>query len=94
MEDKKMKNIIDKLEGYTPSDEEISIIENLADKYMDKSEEDIFVEVIKVKSDMEDKISDEQYASILEKLDTIRPMLNEEQNIKLNKVIELLNKDK
>ncbi|HAE92814.1 MAG TPA: hypothetical protein DCG60_09290 [Tissierella sp.] len=60
MEDKKMKNIIDKLEGYTPSDEEISIIENLADKYMDKSEEDIFVEIIKVKSDMEDKISDEQ----------------------------------
>lgn len=94
MKDKKIKNIIDNIGGYNPSDEEISMIGNLADKYMDKSEEDIFVEIIKAKSKMEEQISDEQYAEILEKLEAIRPMLSDEQNAKLDKVLGLLNGDK
>lgn len=94
MKDKKVKNIIDNMEGYSPSDKEISMIEDFADKYMDKSEEDIFVEIIKVKSEMEEQISDEQYEEIMEKLEAIRPMLSDEQNAKLNKVLDLLNGDK
>ena len=94
MKDRKIKKIIDNIEEYNPSDEEISMIGNLADRYMDKSEDDIFVEIIRVKSEMEDQMSDEQFATILEKLGSIRPMLSEEQNNKLDKILEMLNKEK
>ncbi len=94
MKDKKIKKIIDNIEEYNPREEEIAIIGNLADKYMDKSEDDIFVEIIRVKSEMEDQMSEEQFAAILEKLESIRPILSEEQNEKLDRIIEMLNKDK
>lgn len=94
MKDKKIKKIINDIGEYNPSEEDILMIGNFADKYMDKSEDDIFVEIIRVKSEMEDQMSEEQFATILEKLESIRPMLSEEQNAKLDKIIEMLNKDK
>lgn len=94
MKGKDIKNIIDNIEDYSPSDEDIIVIGNLADKYRDQSEDDIFVEIIRAKNEMGDEMSEEQYAAIFEKLDSIRPMLSEEQNEKLDKVLELLDKDK
>ncbi|CAK7008488.1 hypothetical protein KQI38_00710 [Tissierella carlieri] len=94
MKDKKIKKMIDNIGEYNPSDAELSMIGNLADKYMDKSDEDIFVEIIRVKSEMEDQMSEEQFATILEKLESIRPMLSEEQNTKLDKILEMLDKNK
>lgn len=94
MKDKKVKKIINDIGEYNPSEEDILMIGNFADKYMDKSDDDIFVEIIRVKSEMEDQMSEEQFATILEKLESIRPMLSEEQNAKLDKIIEMLNKDK
>ncbi len=94
MKDKKIKKMIDNIGEYNPSDVELSMIGNLADKYMDKSDEDIFVEIIRVKSEMEDQMSEEQFATILEKLESIRPMLSEEQNTKLDKILEMLDKNK
>ncbi len=94
MKNRKIKKIMDNIENYNPTEEDVLIIGNLADKYLDKSEDDIFVEIIRVKSEMEDQMSEEQFATILEKLEAIRPMLSEEQNDKLDKVLEMLNKDK
>lgn len=94
MKDKKVKKIINDIGEYNPSEEDILMIGNFADKYMDKSDDDIFVEIIRVKSEMEDQMSEEQFAAILEKLESIRPILSEEQNEKLDRIIEMLNKDK
>ena len=94
MKDKHIKKIIDNIEEYNPSEAEVLMIGNFADKYKDKSEEDIFVEIIKVKGEMEDQISEEQFETILNKLDSIRPMLSDEQNEKLDKVLEMLNNNK
>lgn len=94
MKGKDIKSIIDNIEEYKPSDAEVLMIGNFAESYKDKSEDDIFVEIIRVKDEMGDKISEEQYETILNKLDSIRPMLSEEQNEKLDKVLELLNKNK
>lgn len=94
MKEKDIKNIIKNIEGYSPSEADVLMIGNFADRYKDKSEDDIFVEIIRVKGEMGDQITDEQYASILEKLDGIRPMLSEEQNEKLDKVLKLLNQNK
>lgn len=94
MKDKDIKGIIDNIEEYEPSGAEVLMIGNFAEKYKDKSDDDIFVEIIRVKDEMEDQISEEQYETILNKLDSIRPMLSEEQNEKLDKVLEILNKNK
>lgn len=94
MKDKDIKNIIDNIEEHKPSDAEVLMIGNFAESFKDRSEDDIFVEIIRVKDEMEDQISEEQYETILSKLDSIRPMLNEEQNGKLDKVLEILNKNK
>lgn len=94
MKDKHIKKFIDNIEEYNPSEVEVLMIGNFADKYKDKSEEDIFVEIIKVKGEMEDQISEEQFDTILSKLDSIRPMLSDEQNEKLDKVLEMLNNKK
>ena len=94
MKDKHIKKFIDNIEEYNPSEAEVLMIGNFADRYKDKSEEDIFVEIIKVKGEMEDQISEEQFDTILSKLDSIRPMLSDEQNEKLDKVLEMLNNKK
>lgn len=94
MKNRKIKKIMDNIENYNPTEEDVLIIGNLADKYLDKSDDDIFVEIIRVKSEMEDQMSEEQFATILEKLEAIRPMLSEEQNDKLDRILEMLNKDK
>lgn len=93
----KKKNIEDfdkKIQDYNPSNEEILAIENLADKYMDKTDDDIFVEIIRVNSEIEKQMTEEQYAAIFEKLESLKPMLSEEQNAKLDKIIEVLKKEK
>lgn len=94
MKDKDIKNIIDNIEEHKQSDAEVLMIGNFAESFKDRSEDDIFVEIIRVKDEMEDQISEEQYETILSKLDSIRPMLNEEQNGKLDKVLEILNKNR
>lgn len=94
MKEKDIKKIMDNIGDYNPSAKDMVIIGNLANKYQDKSDEDIFVEIIRVKDEMGDSMSEEQYQSILEKLDDIRPMLSEEQNEKLDRVLELLGEDK
>ena len=94
MKEKDIKKIMDNIEDYNPSPKDMIIIGNLANKYQDKSDEDIFVEIIKVKDEMGDSLSEEQYHNILEKLDSVRPMLSEEQNEKLDRVLELLGEDK
>ena len=94
MKEKDIKRIMDNIGDYNPSAKDMIIIGNLANKYQDKSDEDIFVEIIRVKDEMGDSMSEEQYQSILEKLDGIRPMLSEEQNEKLDRVLELLEGDK
>lgn len=97
MKDKNIKDIIkniDKDIEYTPSEEDVLILENLSEDYKDKSEEDIFVEIIRINNEMEEGMSKEQYQAIFEKLSSIRPILTEEQNNKLDKILEALDKNK
>lgn len=94
MKQKDIKNFINNMKEYSPTAKEILEVDNIADRYKDKSEEDIFVEIIKVNSEMEEQMSEEQYAEIFEKLESVRPILSEEQNAKLDKILELLNKNK
>ncbi|WMM26872.1 hypothetical protein RBU61_09430 [Tissierella sp. MB52-C2] len=93
MKKKDIKNIVDNIGKYNPSEEDITLIENLQDAYKDKSDDELFVEIIRVNSEMEEQMSKEQYEEMFNKLESIRPMLSEEQNSKLDKILRILDKD-
>ena len=84
---------MEKIKEYNPSQEDIEAIENLAEAYKDKSEDDIFIEIIKVNDTLERNLSEDEYREIFEKLESIRPLLSEEQNRKLDRILDLLDKE-
>lgn len=90
MKDKNIDEIVKQIKEYQPSKEEIEKFENLADMYQDKSEDDIFVEIIRVNQELEEQLSEEEYREIFEKLESIRPLLSEEQNAKLDRIMDML----
>lgn len=97
MKDKNIRDIINNIDDvgeYVPSEDDVIILENLSKDLKDKSEDDIFVEIIRLNNEMEEKMSEEQYEAIFEKLNSIRPALSEEQNKKLDKILEVLEKEK
>ncbi len=97
MKNKNIKDIIkniDDISKYEPNEEDVSMLKDLTKDYKDKSEDDIFVEIIKLNNEMEDEMTEEQYEAIFKKLDSIRPVLSEEQNSKLDRILEVLNKER
>lgn len=84
--------IIEELKDIEPTEEEIEMVNNLAEIYSDKSEEDIFVEIIKLNEEMASKMEEDEYNAIFEKLESIKPFLDEEQQKKLEKIMKVLRK--
>jgi len=76
-----------------PAKEQMKIVEKMADSYKDKTEDEIFFEIIRVNSEMESELSSEKYNEILDKLKSIRPLLSKAQNEKLDMVLKALNKE-
>lgn len=94
MKNKDFKDIMNEAKDYNPTDEDIMIIENLTDAYKDKTEDDIFVEIIKVNDKMQENMTREEYDAIFEKLNAMRSILDENQVAKLDMVLEVLNRDR
>jgi hypothetical protein len=86
--DELLKNIKENM----PDKEQLSKLEKLAEDYKDKSDDEIFFEIIKINKEMENELSPDKYNEILEKLETVRPLLSDEQNAKLNIVLKALGK--
>lgn len=87
-----IKKVMEQFQHFTPSEEQVEKIETLRDAYADKSEEEIFFEIINVNKNMEKEMTKEEYEEIFEKLNNIRPLLNEEQLEKLDKILYILGK--
>lgn len=87
------EDLINSIKQNMPRKEQMKIVEKMADSYKDKSEDEIFFEIIKVNNEMESELSSEKYNEILEKLKSIRPLLSKTQNEKLDMVLKALNKD-
>jgi uncharacterized protein YbaP (TraB family) len=84
------QDIMDEFQNFSPTDEDIEKISILTEAYKDKSEEDIFFEIIKINEDMENTMSDEEYERVFQQLESLRPVLNEEQLKKLDKILYIL----
>lgn len=87
------EELINKIKDNIPNEEQVDIVEKMSEKYKDKSEDEIFIEIIRMNKDMEEGMSPEKYKEILEKLDAIRPMLTSAQKLKLDLVLKALKKE-
>jgi len=75
-----------------PNDDHLEMVDQIAENLKDKSDDEIFFEIIRINKEMESELSTEKYNEILEKLDSIRPMLSKTQNFKLDLVLKALKK--
>ena len=89
---KDIHEAMEEFKDFKPTEEQIDQFEELADAYSDKSEDEIFFEIIKVNEKMETEMSKEEYEELFEKLNSIRPLLSEEQLEKLDKILYILGK--
>jgi len=87
--EKLMENLKDKIE---PTEAQFDNLKNIAEQYSGKSDNEIFFEIIKLNKKFSEEMSKEEYEEKLKKLETIRPLLSEEQSRKLDKILEVLKK--
>lgn len=87
---KDVEDILKGLENLNSNEKDLDRIRGMADEYANKSEKEIIFEMIQLKEKMDENMNEEEYSEILEKLDAIRPLLNEEQLMKLDEILDLL----
>ncbi len=90
--DKDINKAIEEFSDFKPTEEQMSKFQELANAYSDKSEEDFFVEIIRVNEQMQKEMDSEEYEELFEKLNSIRPLLDEEQLEKLDRLLDILGK--
>ncbi len=72
------------------NEEDIEKIKGVAGRFEDKSDDDLFVEIINLNEQMEKDLSFEEYEAIFEQLDEIRHLLTEDQSEKLDRILRQL----
>lgn len=89
----KIKEALENIKGgFNPNDDQMSQLKDVAEAYSDKSQDDVFVEIIELNKKLSDEMGAEEFQNKMKQIEDIRPMLNEEQGKKLDKVLEALNK--
>jgi uncharacterized secreted protein with C-terminal beta-propeller domain len=87
-----LKNIIEQMKDTSPTEEQINQIRDMAEDYSDKSEDEIFFEIIKINKQMKETMGEDEYNKLIEKLNNIRPLLDAEQREKLDMVLKTIKK--
>lgn len=86
------KDIIENIKKGYLDDDSLDKLKDIKEKYDDKSEEEVIVEIIQLNSNIKESMSDDEYDSMLEKLENIRHLLSDEQSKKLDSVLNIINK--
>ena len=87
------KDFMKDLGKYNVDENDLNRIKDLAGDYEDKSEEEIYMEIIRINDEIEKEMSYEEYEALFEKLKDIRPLLNDDQNQKLDFLLKTLKRD-
>lgn len=88
-----MKKAMEEFKDFQPTEEQIEIIGEMKDSVSDKSEDEVFFEIIRLNDEMEQKLSKEEYEEIFKKLDSMRPLLDREQLEKLDRILYILEQE-
>lgn len=87
------KDFMKGLDKYNIDKNDLNRIKDLSEDYEDKSEEEIYVEIIRINEEIEKEMSYEEYEALFEKIKTIRPLLNKDQNEKLDFLLKTLKRN-
>lgn len=79
-----------KIGNFEFDENQMDLIEGVTDEFKDKTEDEIFVEIINLNDQMEKDLSFEEYEAIFDQLDNIRHLLSDEQLKKLDKLLRQL----
>ncbi|NLY45891.1 MAG: hypothetical protein GX053_07885 [Tissierella sp.] len=85
-----MKKKFGDLGDFEIKEDQIEMIEGVTSKFKDKSDDEIFVEIINLNEQMAQDLSFEEYEAIFEQLDEIRHLLSEDQLEKLDRILREL----
>ncbi|NLN14490.1 MAG: hypothetical protein GX185_02670 [Tissierellia bacterium] len=78
------------MEEFEFNQEDVERIESITREFKDKSDDEIFMEIINLNEQMEKDLSYEEYEAIFEQIESIRHLLTEEQEAKLDRLLEQL----
>lgn len=81
---------IDDLANMKQPEEQLEHLKDMADVYSDKSEDEIIFEIIELNKKVESEMSSEEYSELIERIEQIKPFLDEEQIEKLDKVLKII----
>lgn len=88
---KNLEEILEKFKGKIEiKQEQLEELKELANKYSNRTEEELMLEVMKYSKIFSKDMTKEEYLNKIKKLEKIRPFLNEEQSKKLDKLVEIL----
>ena len=94
MDNKNIEKLMENFKGkMQPTEEQMEKMKSLAENYSGKSDDEILFEIIKLNKKMTEDMSPEEYQDKLRKLEMIRPLLNEDQQNKLDKVLAILKQE-
>ena len=88
-----IKKVMDEFNDFKPTEKQMEAIGEVADAYSDKSEDEVLFEIIEINKNMKNEMTKEEYEELFEKLNSIKPLLSEEQLEKLDRILEILGKD-
>lgn len=85
-----LKKVLEKIGDVNPTEEQLDTMKKVSEGYSDKSEDEIFFEIIRLNEKMEEAMDPEEYGDLMERLEEIRPLLDQDQIERLDKVLEVL----
>lgn len=85
-----MKKKFGDLGEFEFNEDDIEKIKGVTSRFEDKSDDELFVEIINLNEQMEKDLSFEEYEAIFEQLGEIRHLLTEDQLEKLDRILRQL----
>lgn len=76
------------------TDDQLNKLKDIASQYTEKSEEELLFDIVNLNRKISGDGNNDDFEKKLKKLEKIRPLLNEEQSQKLDKVLEVLKQNK
>lgn|SRR5690554_722085 len=90
-DNKNIEEVIEQIkEKIEPTEEQLDTVKKFAEQYSNKSGDEIFFEIIKLNKKLSEDMGTEEFMEKLNQLEALRPLLTEEQNENLDRLLKIL----
>ncbi|SCG83072.1 hypothetical protein DW1_1501 [Proteiniborus sp. DW1] len=90
-DNKNIEEVIEQIkEKIEPTEEQLETVKKLVEQYSNKSGDEIFFEIIRLNKKLTEDMGQEEFLAKLNQLEALRPLLNQEQNENLDRLLKML----